>query len=68
MPHHPCRGCEVEHAVPWPDVAVQDVLLFVLDEGPGYRMDDALWFSGGARAVEDISWVLGWESFEFGIF
>jgi len=31
VPHHPGCGCEVEHAVAWPYIAVEDVLFFVLD-------------------------------------
>ena len=49
MPHHPGCRCEVEHSVTGTDVAVQDVLLFVLDEGAGCGVDDA--FGGPGRAA-----------------
>ena len=51
MPHHPSRGCEVEHSIAGPNVTVEDVLFFVLDQGSGCRMDDAFWCSGGAAGI-----------------
>ncbi len=60
MPHHPSGGGEVEETVAGFDVAVEDVLLFVLDEGPGGGVDDAFWSAGSARGVQDIERMRWW--------
>ena len=60
MPHHPsCCGIEKE-AIPWADVALEDVLLFVLDEGPERGMNYTFWFACCAGAVEDVNRVTRW--------
>ena len=64
MPHHPGTGCEIEEAVFGTDVAVQDVLFFVLDEGAEGGVYYAFWFARGAGAVKDVDWVAGWEGGE----
>ena len=60
MPHHPSAGCEVEEAVFGPDVAVEHVFFFVLDEGADCGVDYAFWFPCCAGGVEDVDWMTGW--------
>ena len=57
MPHHPRTGREVEEAIAGIDVAVDYVLLFVLDERPDGGVDYTFWFPGGAGGIEDVDWV-----------
>jgi len=52
VPHHPGGCCEVKHAVTGSDVAMQDVLFFVLDKCPGCRVDDAFRGTSCAAGVE----------------
>ncbi|MNH02851.1 hypothetical protein D3C79_620970 [compost metagenome] len=48
VPHHPAAGGEVEHPLPRLDVAVQLMLLEVLQQGAADAVDYALGFAGGA--------------------
>jgi hypothetical protein len=41
MPHHPGASREVEESVANPNVALQDVLLLMLEKGSNSAMDDA---------------------------
>ena len=54
VPHHPAAGREVEDAIAGLDVAVELVLLEVLDQRAAGAMDDALGDAGRARRVEDV--------------
>ena len=53
VPHHPAEGGEVEDAVAGLDVAVELVLLDVLQQHAARAMDDAFGHSRGARGEED---------------
>ena len=53
VPHHPGGARLEEERVARAEVAVQAVLLQVLDQGAASAMDDALWRPGGARGEED---------------
>lgn len=64
MPHHPRTGREVEEAIAGMDVAVDYMLLFVLDERPEGGMDYTFWFSCCAGGIEDVDWVARWEGRE----
>ena len=57
VPHHPSGGSVVEHTTLWAQVAVQDVLLLVLEERTECRMNDALRWPSGTRGVENVKWV-----------
>lgn len=48
MPHHPGARCEVEEAVSRTDIAVKDVLLFMLNQGSERRVDNAFRLPSGA--------------------
>lgn len=65
MPHHPCCGSKVEHSVSRKDITVENVLLFVLDEGAGGRVDYALRRASGAGGVEDVERVRRWKLGKF---
>ncbi len=54
VPHHPRTGGEVEHAVVRLDVAVEPVLLQVLEERPAHAVHDAFRHAGGARRIKNI--------------
>lgn len=43
---------------------MQDVLLFVLDEGTKGGVYYAFWLARGARAVKDVDWMAGREGGE----
>ena len=54
VPHHPAAGREVEDAIARLDVAVELVLLQVLDQRAAGAVDDALRDAGRARRIEDV--------------
>ena len=54
VPHHPPERGEVEHAVAGPDIAVQLMLLQVLNERTARAMHDALGYARRPRGVEHV--------------
>ena len=54
VPHHPAAGSEVEQPVARLHVAVQLVLLQVLQQGAARAVHDALRHAGGAGGVHDV--------------
>ena len=54
VPHHPAAGREVEQAVAGLHVAVQQVLLQVLQQRAAGAVHDALRHAGRARRVQDV--------------
>ena len=58
VPHHPAAGGEVEEAVARAHVAVEAVLLEVLQERAAGAVHDGLGLAGGARGVEDVERVI----------
>ena len=54
VPHHPAAGREVEQAVAGLEVAVQQMLLQVLQQRAAGAVHDALRHAGGARRVQDV--------------
>ena len=53
VPHHPAAGGEVEHPIALVHVAVQPVLLQMLQQRAAGAMDDAFGFAGGAGREQD---------------
>ena len=53
VPHHPAASGGIEHPVAPPDIAVQRVLLHVLQQRAAGAVDDALGRAGGARGKHD---------------
>ena len=60
MPHHPGAGREIEEAVTWFDVAMEEVFLSVLEKGAEGAVDDGLGGACCARGVKDIDWMVWW--------
>ena len=54
VPHHPAGGGEKEEPILAAEVAVQPVLLQMLQQRAADAVDDALRRPGGARGVEDV--------------
>ncbi|MNF55487.1 hypothetical protein D3C84_369500 [compost metagenome] len=54
VPHHPAAGGEVEQGVRGGKVAVQPVLLGMLQQGAPHPVDNALGHAGSAAGVEDV--------------
>ena len=54
VPHHPAAGREVEDAIAGADVAVQLVLLQVLEQRAAGAVHDALRHAGRAGRIEDV--------------
>jgi hypothetical protein len=54
VPHHPAAGSIVEHAVSRAGVAVEAVLLDVLEQGASGAVDDRLGLAGRAGGVKDV--------------
>ena len=54
VPHHPAERREVEDAIARLDVAVELVLLEVLDQRAAGAVDDALGDAGRARGIQDV--------------
>ena len=55
MPHHPGTSREVEESVAHSNVALQDVLLLVLEQRADSAMDDAFGSTRCARRVQDVN-------------
>ena len=53
VPHHPAAGGEVEQAVAGAHIAVQDVLLEMLQKDAAVAMYDAFGYAGGAGGIHD---------------
>ena len=64
VPHHPAERREVEHAVAWLHVAVQPVLLQVLQQRSAGAKHHALRHTGGARRVDDAEGMIELERLE----
>ena len=58
VPHHPAARREVEDAVAAADVAVELVLLQVLEQRAAGAVDDALRHAGGAGRIQDVERVV----------
>lgn len=54
VPHHPAASGEVEETIPGPDIAMQLVLLEVLQKGPASAMNQALRLAGCPGGKQDI--------------
>ena len=66
VPHHPAAGREVEDAVAGADVAVQLMLLEVLDQRAAGAVDDALRHAGRAGRVQDVERMIERQRLEAG--
>lgn len=60
VPHHPGAGREVEEALTWFDVAVEEVFLFVLEECAESAVDDGFGRSCRAGRVQNVYRVVWW--------
>ena len=68
VPHHPAAGCEIEQPVARAHVAVQLVLLEVLEQHAAVAMDDALGHTGGAAGEHDEQRVIEGDAVENNLF